>query len=32
MSESVQGMIYARYRIYINYGLAFEISIVYANY
>ena len=31
MSESIQGIIYARYRIPVNYGIAVETSLVYTN-
>ena len=31
MSESIQGIIYARDRIHVNYGIVVEISVVYAN-
>ena len=31
MSQSIQGIIYARYIIPFNYGIASEASVVYAN-
>ena len=31
MSKSIQGIIYARYRIPVNYGIAVETSVVYTN-